>query len=85
MMVDKGYREIAGIALAPDFFQLTSLALRQGLSSNLPPLFLGSSLSQQLGTSKDQIKGGDGWSFFTGNWLSEALFKMAGIQKVNVF
>ena len=38
MMVEppnKGYRGIAGIALAPDYFQLTSLALRQGLLSNL--------------------------------------------------
>jgi len=27
----KGYRGIAGIALAPDYFHLTSLAQRQGL------------------------------------------------------
>lgn len=31
----KGYRGIAGIALAPDYFHLTSLAQRQGLLSNL--------------------------------------------------
>lgn len=49
------------------------------------PLFLGSRLFQQLGTSKGQIKGGNGWSFFRGNWLSEALFKMAGIQKEGLF
>lgn len=36
MILDKSYRGITEIALAPDFFQLTSLALRQGLTSNLP-------------------------------------------------
>lgn len=55
------------------------------INIQIAPLFLGSRLSQQLGTSKRQIKRGDGWSFFRGNWLSEALFKMAGIQKAGLF
>lgn len=33
---DKSYRGIAGITPAPDFFQLTSLVLRRGLTSKLP-------------------------------------------------
>lgn len=81
---DKSYRGIAGITPAPDFFQLTSLVLRRGLTSKLPL----SSWLKTIPTAphfKEADKKGDGWSFFRGNWLSEALFKMAGIQKAGLF
>lgn len=86
MAVDKSSRGIAQIAPAPDFFsQLTSLALGQGLTSNLPlsswAQVYPNNSALQRGQMKRKEREAAVWSFFRGHWLSQALFKMAGIQK----
>lgn len=82
---DKSYRGIAEIALAPDFFQLTSLALRRGLTSNLPPLPGLKAIPTPRHFKEAHKEGGDARPFFRGNWFSEALFKTAGTHKGKLF
>lgn len=82
---DKG---IAQIATGTWLFPADISGTQTRINIQFAPLFLGSTLSQQLGTSKREIqkeRGADGWSFFRGNWLSQALFKMAVIQKGKLF